>query len=557
MAAQPAKPRNCAGATLDYIGARHVGVGPEVSSYTTQAVKIPMRDGIKLAADLYAPELPSGQTPAGLIMIQCCYGRGAGISFINARVFAARGYRALMVSTRGTAGSEGVFDPGSNEQFDSQDIVDWMRQQPWYPGSFATMGASYLGYSQWALLQNPPEDCVAAIIPVGPHDHAWHAWGTGSFRLDRASWSDVMSKGEEESGSIVSRLANIPGLSFLRSKELEEAVAGLPLDTSLQRYFGDRAPWLFEYLKHPCIDDDYWTSRRHNATLERVQIPILLVSGWWDTFTTQTMHQFKYLRDRGVNVSLIVGPWTHVQGSGIHSMPEIMDFLAEHLAKTGKYSHPPARIHITGSKEWRSMPTWPPVTEPKCLFLQEYNKIGSKLPLQNAPEASFVFDPLDPTPSIGGNQISSGGQVNDSAYADRSDVLAFTSEPLAQAFEVLGKPCVYLMHASDPPFADLFLRLSEVDIEDVSHNITEMYHALDPSRDMTQPLKLELQDCAHRFKKGTRVRLLVAGGSFPMYARNLGTAESRVFGTKTAPQRHTLTIAGGVSQLVLPVAADA
>ncbi|KAJ5569882.1 uncharacterized protein N7459_009312 [Penicillium hispanicum] len=549
--------RSYAGAVLDYIGTRYVGVGPETCSYTMQPVKIPMRDGVELAADFYAPDLPDYQAPAGLIMAQCCYGRGASFAFITSRVFAARGYQALFVSTRGTCGSGGTFDPGSSEQADSQDIVVWMRQQPWYPGSFATVGASYLGYSQWALLRDPPADCVAAVIPVGPHDHAWHAWGTGSFRLDRATWSDMMSRRDGARRNLLSRLSTVPGLSFLRPSELEEAVAGLPLETSLQKYFGDKAPWLFEYLKHPNVDDDYWSLRRHQDALERVNIPIMLVSGWYDTFTTQTMHQFRCLRDRGVNVSLIVGPWTHVQGSGLYSMPEIMAFLAEHLAKTGKYDRSPARIFITGSEEWRSMPTWPPATHPRSLYLQGDNGLGSKPPVQDTKSASFVFDPLDPTPSIGGNQMSSGGRVDDSAYAHRSDVLTFTSEPLSGDLEVLGLPSIHLTHASDPPFADLFVRLSEVDAQGVSHNITEVYRALDPSRDTSQPLQLDLQDCAHRFRVGTRVRVIVAGGSFPMYARSLGTAEDRVRSETTAPQMHTITISGGVSQLILPIAAAA
>lgn len=552
MTGPPVK-RNFAGASLDYLGSRYVGAGPETCSYTTQAVQIPMRDGVELAADFYAPQLPDDQAPAGLILIQCCYGRGSGISFINARVYAARGYQALFVSTRGTYGSGGTFNPYSNEEADSQDIVAWMRQQSWYRGFFATLGASYLGYSQWALLHDPPADCVAAVIPVAPHDQAWHTWGTGSFRLDRAPWSDMMSKRDDEKGSFLSRLANVPGLSFLRSPELEQAVAGLPLEASLQKYFGDRAPWLLEYLQHPNVDDDYWTSRRHQVSLDRAKIPILLISGWYDTFTMQTIHQYKHLRDRGVNASLIVGPWTHVQGSGLYSVPEILDFLGEHLAKTGKYKHPSARIFVTGSKEWRSMPTWPPPAQPKTLYLQENSCLGFKQPVQDANPASFVFDPLNPTPSIGGNQMSSGGRVVDSAYADRTDVLAFTSEPLSEDIEILGSPSVHLMHASDPPFADLFLRISEVDSRGVSRNITELYQALDPSRDTSQPLVLNLQDCAHRFRVGTRVRLIVAGGLFPMYARSLGTAEDRVRSDKAVPQRHTFTMSGGVSQLILPI----
>ncbi|CEJ59526.1 hypothetical protein PMG11_08147 [Penicillium brasilianum] len=417
MAGSPVK-RSFAGATLDYIGARYVGAGPETCSYTTQAIQIPLRDGVELAADLYEPELPDGKAPTGLILIQCCYGRGAGISFLYARVFAARGFQALFVSTRGTHGSGGTFDPGNHEQSDSQDIVAWMRQQPWYHGSFATLGPSYLGYSQWALLHDPPPDCVAAVIAVGPHDQGWHAWGTGS---------------------------------------------------------------------------------------------------------------------------------------GIHSTPDILDFLSEHLAKNGKYKNPPARIFVTGSEEWRSMPTWPPSTQPKTLYLQEGNCLGSKKPVQDVSPGTFTFDPLEPTPSIGGNQMSAGGRVDDSAYADRSDVLAFTSEPLSEDLEILGIPSVHLIHASDSPFVDLFLRISEVDDRGVSHNITELYQALDPSRDTSQPLVLDLQDCAHRFRVGTRVRLIIAGGSFPMYARSLGTGEDRLRSDTTVPQKHTVTISGGVSQLILPV----
>ncbi|KAJ5484915.1 hypothetical protein N7539_004903 [Penicillium diatomitis] len=544
--------RSFSAASLDYLGARYVGAGHEICSYTSQPVRIPMRDGVHLAADFYAPEIPAGKNPAGLILIQCCYGRGSGISFINARIYAARGYQALFVSTRGTYGSEGVFDSGRSEHLDSQDIVIWMRQQPWYRGSFATLGASYLGYCQWALFNDPPEDCVAAVIPVAPHDQALHAWGTGSFRLDRASWSDEMSRRQDEKGSFLERLANMPGFSFLRSPELDNALARLPLEKSLRTYFGNRAPWLFEYLKHSDINDEYWTPCRHHAALDRVKMPILLISGWYDSFTEQTLHQFKHLKQRNVNVNLIVGPWTHVQASGLFSVPDILDFLAENVAKTGSYKHPAAKIYVTGAEEWRAMSDWPPKSQPKTFYLQDRKSLGLVSPAENATPASFIFNPLEPTPSLGGNQMAAGGRVDDSELADRSDVSVFTSEPLKEDLEILGAPTVHLMHTSDPPIADLFLRLCEVDTRGVSHNVTEMYQALQPSRETGKSLLLTFRDCAHRFKKGTRVRLLVAGGSFPLYARSLGTSNDRVRGENTVPQKHTVIVADGVSRLVLP-----
>ena len=159
---------------------------------------------------------------------------------------------------------------------------------------------------------------------------------------------------------------------------------------------------------------------------------------------------------------------------------------------------------------------------------QESMSIGSKRPTPIADPASFVLDPLNLTPSMGGNHMSAGRRVDDSTYTEKPDMLVFTNQPLTEDLEVLGIPSVHLLHTSDPPFADLFIRLSELDTQGVSHNITELYTALDLTRDAFDPLNLDLQYCTHRFRAGTRVRVIVVGGSFPMYARSLGTGEDRV-----------------------------
>ena len=561
MTAPPAE-RSHAIAAVDYVGWPMLGLGPEDNSYTIQEVKIPMRDGIKLIADLYEPILPEGQKPVGTILIQCCYGRGMKITFFNARAFAARGYQALFVSTRGTAGSEGTFEPHMVEENDSQDMVKWMRRQSWYQGKFATMGGSYLGYSQYALFRNPPEDCVAAVIPVAPHDQSLHAWGTGSLRLDRISWSETMSPRKKGPPSLLSRLSYplTYTMSFFRSpgpSELDAVAKTLPLESKLKEHFQGRAPWLFDYLVNQNTDAPYWDLKKQYVALDRVNFPIMLVSGWYDTFTYQTLYQYEHLHKRGIDVKLIIGPWTHYEGGGRFVMPEVMDFMGEHLAQRGEYGRSRVRVLITGSEEWRELPTWPPVTTSKTLYLQKKTGLGTERPEQDANPASFVFDPLNPTPSMGGNQMAGGGRVDDSAYEHRSDVLTFTSKPLSQDLEIIGVPSVVLSHSSDPKFADLFLRLSEVNPQGISHNICEMYQALDPARDSSKPLELKLGACGHRFKAGMRVRFIIAGGAFPMFARNLGTEENRIRSDDTVPQKHVLQIADGVSQLILPVSSDA
>jgi uncharacterized protein len=119
------------------------------------------------------------------------------------------------------------------------------------------------------------------------------------------------------------------------------------------------------------------------------------------------------------------------------------------------------------------------------------------------------------------------GRVKDRAYASRSDVLVFTSNPAesANGLEIIGTPIVTLAHSSGFLYADIWVRLCEVDTRGKSHSITEEFRVLRPDGAMAcKPVSLALRDCAHRFRKGMRIRLIVAGGSWPTH-RNLGTAE--------------------------------
>jgi predicted acyl esterase len=158
--------------------------------------------------------------------------------------------------------------------------------------------------------------------------------------------------------------------------------------------------------------------------------------------------------------------------------------------------------------------------------------------------SSFVFDPEDSTPTVGGNLLLlDGGSANDTALAARSDVLTFTTEPLENDVEVAGKIIVQLNHASDNADADLF-------------NITETYRRLSATS-KGQTLVLHLNDCAHRFIKGWQIRLLIAGASFPQYAVNAGREVS-----ETSMQRknatHIVRYGGeSTSKILLPVVAQA
>ena len=142
---------------------RLLGLPPQKTSYTVRhGLRVPMRDGVELVADHYAPDTGPDSEAAGTLLVRGPYGRRFPFSAVFAQVYASRGYHVVLQSVRGTFGSGGEFTPMVHEIADGADTVAWLREQPWFTGSFATVGLSYLGFTQWALLTDPPPEMKAA-----------------------------------------------------------------------------------------------------------------------------------------------------------------------------------------------------------------------------------------------------------------------------------------------------------------------------------------------------------------------------------------------------------
>jgi putative CocE/NonD family hydrolase len=133
-------------------------------------------------------------------------------------------------------------------------------------------------------------------------------------------------------------------------------------------------------------------------------------------------------------------------------------------------------------------------------------------------------------------------------------VLVFDSAPLDQDFEFCGTPTAEITHSSDIPFADVYVRVSEVNEKGKSCNITEAFKRLDPNRGKETNVQLELNHCAHRFFKGKRIRVMVAGGNFPQYARNQGVENQNNRESEMRSVEHTVYHGvEKVSKVVFPV----
>jgi uncharacterized protein len=524
---------------------RVLGLPPHTSDYDVhRRVRVPMRDGVELIADHYRPLTDD---PAGTLLVRTPYGRKYPVSVLFGSIYAARGYHVVVQSVRGTFGSGGAFNPFMDEIADGADTAAWLRRQPWFTGSFGTMGASYLGFTQWALLTDPPPHMAAAVITVGPHDISGPRWGTGSFGLnDFLGWNhDVVH--QEDRG----RLRHL--VRMLRNRRLvARAVAGLPAGEAGRALLGERAPWYESWLEHAEYDDPFWVPTQLHAALERAEVPVLLLTGWQDLFIEQSLEQYTRLRDRDVPVALTVGSWAHSHLLTVGAPTVLRESLAwfdTHLAGNRAGARSRVRVHVNHDG-WLGLDDWPPEMPEQVRYLQPGGRLGDAVPPDTAPDVTFTYDPADPTPTIGGRLLSpEGGYRRDDALAERSDVLVFTGDALSQDIYVVGNPVLELTHSCDNPHNDLFVRVSEVDAKGRSRNVSDGY--LRGTSD-SAAVTVELDAVAHRFQAGSRIRVLIAGGSHPRFARNLGTGEPLLTGRRLRPAAHTVHLGDGASRLRLP-----
>lgn len=546
MATNPKAKNRTIGQRLgDRIWTKYARLPAPTCSYTvTRGLRIPTRDGVELLADLYEPDGAS----SGTVLITTPYG------WDQVAMFASRGYRGLLVRCRGTYGSGGSFQPFIQEVDDAADIVAWMRNQPWFEGSFATYGYSYPGWTQWALLMNPPPELAAAVIACCPNDFRAAVYDGGAFMLSQfLEWSFVMTKRDYSTPRRIFAIASARG-------RVKKAMNVLPVSDVADGLLDGGAPWYRDWISERDPADPLWKNGDLSQALEQVQVPVLLQGGWQDGFLRQTLSQYARLTARHVKVGLTIGPWTHADGGAKGTRvlwPEALDWFDTYLGKSRPGGRSmPVKVFVSGRAEgdWRDLPAWPPPTIEQFLFPRSGNRLAAQV-ADTGDVCEFTYDPAKPTPTIGGAFVTQAAMVpagykNDRKLSERSDVLTFTSDPLTTELEVAGSPVAELGHSSDNPFADLFVRLSEVDSKGRSRNVTDGFVRLDPE-DQATLVRLELDPVAHRFAQGNRVRLIIAGGSFPRWERNLGTGEDPATSSRTRPSLRKIDLS--ISRIIFPV----
>lgn len=472
-------------------------------------VKIPMRDGVNLAADIYLPSNRTGKV--GCLLQFSPYGAtSAGKPWCRDRA-EEWGVATMAVDCRGLCHSEGKFEPWDPAfPDDADDLLSWIAAQEWSNGRVVMTGGSYPGATQLACMRsgNP------ALVACAPSVITFNSY-----------------KVNFENGVLMSPF----------QKGWHVGLAG-------------EESWN-ELARHPDPSDPYWKARDDRRDLAKSKGKAFYQAGWFDKIGPDAMD---CLAEMPEGSFLRIGPWSH--GVNTFDKPEIdyssrggavtedleIDFLRSALeGREPETAKLPGRIlmYVMGRNEWRYENEWP-IARAKSMKLYFTDNFGLSFSANGAKGSDeFAYDPANPVPSRGGRIVHAGGQYDQSDIEARDDVLCYTGEVLESDLEVVGPVKAAITAVSSAPVADIAVKLVDVWPDGKAYNVVDTVMRGKFSKDTPRVLEFHVDDTAYVFLKGHRVRVEIAGSCAPHYDPLPDPAATKL-------------VRGGASCLVLPVIGD-
>ena len=505
-----------------------------------------LSDGVVLRSDHY---YAAGDEPRPTLLMRQPYGRDIASTVVYAHPvwFARRGYNVVIQDVRGRGGSEGMFYPFRHEGRDGAETIAWLRTRPECNGHIGMYGFSYQGATQLLAAAEQPYglECIAPAMTTCDLYRGWFyhngalrlasslGWGLQMLKDDarRLGLHEASSKLEAAWNAVRAQAAMIPYTDH-------PAI----LDAALPSYVRD-------WFEHD-VPGEYWTAMDLSERAQKIAVPALHLSGWYDTYLEGSVRGFELLR-RGAGTEraregqyLVAGPWVHIPWGDRVGDTELGDtamldtdalllrWFDHWLKDSGAFAKEPRVRHFAlGLNRWFEANDCRGAQERK-LYLHsggraESRKGDGSLSEVKADDESpdvFVYDPEVPVVAPGGPLALSGG-FDQSALEMGNNLLVYTSEPLMEAMHVFGSPRVVVYAATSAECADLTAKLVRVTggrAEFCCIGIARSTYLFGDQYDAAQVYRWEftLEPTSCVFAVGERVRLEIAGSAFPLYDRN-------------------------------------
>lgn len=483
-----------------------------------QTISIPLRDGKVLAADIY---LPNAVDTFPTILIMTPYNKNfyklTGLPFGIKQDIKSSNYAIVIVDWRGRFSSLPAFKVGSSNGEDGYDVVEWIAGQTWSNQKIGTWGPSALGNIQFSIAEENPPHLVCAVPEVAAPEFLYDKYFRGGV-LEAASF-----------------------------QTLNESLFPGSYNT---------------VIKNPHFNNTWQFVENTTSIDANVNIPMLLVGGWYDHNTRQTFDIFNRIRqgsDTAISKhhKMLMGPWVH-GGTGQASLGTAFqgDFTFNNAAKWNDSfsilffdyhlrginndweNQKPITYYQIGTNKWFTASNWPPNnTAAKRFYLNENNSLTESASSKTNMSLSYTYNPTNPTPTVGGKTLSTNldqGPYDQSLLVEnRSDVLTYTSNALPKSLTIKGSVTFRLNVSSDKLDTDFGVILTEVfpngksiKLEDdiLRMRFRNGFRVTDTSfmRNGTiYPIDLSIDDMAYTFTKGNKIRLVISSSNYPLYNRNM------------------------------------
>ncbi|HTX07269.1 MAG TPA: CocE/NonD family hydrolase [Solirubrobacteraceae bacterium] len=531
-------------------------------------VRIPLRDGVTLAADLVLPD----ELPAPVVVMRTPYGRGGEVPTKRADAFAGAGYCACWIDVRGRGDSEGEFDPYRNDGIDGVDVIAWAADQDWCDGSVATYGGSYSGRIQWLTALHDPPALKAMIVLVTPSD-PFVENPTGLPGPMHIHWF---------------RMTDGRAMQYTDAVDWTEVYRHRPL-LELDEAAGFRSELWREECRHQTLDA-WWEPVRYQHRIREIDLPVLHVSGWYDDEEIGTPVNFAAMTAAGrPGQRLLMGPWGHQVNAGrtlgevdfghdaVIDLEAAMTGFLDEMVRERPPSEPaaPVRIFLMAANEWLDSEQWPvPGSTEVAWYLDSEGHANSRYgdgrlrdvpPSAESPADAWVHDPDRPVPFItGASSAQIGGPDDYSGVDARGDVLIYASAPLSEPVDVVGPVRLVVFVSTSAQDTDVTARLIDLHPNGFAQRLCDglvrlRYREGHERARVVEPhivyeVEVVMWDTAQRVLPGHRIRVDVASSAHPKFAINLGTggdqseakkavvANNRLYHDALRPSRLLLTI---------------
>jgi putative CocE/NonD family hydrolase len=593
-------------------------------------VMVPMRDGKRMAADVYRPKDASKKYP--IIFVRTPYNfnywdvRGGAPRDLTSELQAIKhGYAFVEMNERGHFFSEGSYDILGPPLTDGTDAITWMSSQPWSNGKVGTIGCS--STAEWQLgvaAQGNP--AFAAMIPqgfgagvgrVGPYYEQGNWYRGGAVQMLFITWlygeqnqvrpmfppntseEDLIraSKAFDLAPQLppvdwAKALWHLPEMDILKAVDAPHGIFADRMEVGTGGAMIKRAPNDPAWYRGGLWHDDH-----------PINVPGFWFMSWYDVSIGPNLAAYNYVRktarpEIGKQQYAIIAPVGHcgykrATEDTIVGERSMGDARLDYDALTygwfdfflkGENNHvletmPRVRYFTMGLNKWQTSETWPPEgAQPLTLYLASGGKANSLYgdgALTSGEQATdnsdgFVYDPMNPVPSYGGNVCCTGNAITAGAFDQRkmearADILVYTSDPLKEGTEVSGPIDVTLYVSSDAKDTDFSVKVLDVYPDGTAYNLDETIQRLRYRDGYEKPpvwmepgkvykVALQPMTTSNFFPAGHRIRIEVSSSNFPRFDRNLNTggknydesegvvAHNAVHHSKQYPSQVTLTV---------------